>query len=107
MLVFVITGVINVFTLMIPVVLILVSLAFVSPGTTAGAMSPFGTMAGAASSLLGFIQFAAAALATAIIGILNDGTPFPMALIICICTVCALMSYLILVRRLPNNLARA
>ena len=107
MLVFVVTGVINVFTLMVPVVLILVSLAFVSPGTTAGAMSPFGTMAGAASSLLGFIQFAAAALATAIIGILNDGTPFPMALIICICTVCALISYLILVRRLPNNLARA
>lgn len=102
MLVFVMTGMINVYTLMGPVVLILVSLAFVSPGTTAGAMSPFGEMAGAASSLLGFIQFAAAATATALIGVLNDGTPFPMALMICICCVCALVSYLMFVRRLST-----
>lgn len=102
MLVFVMTGMINVYTLMGPVVLILVSLAFVSPGTTAGAMSPFGEMAGAASSLLGFIQFAAAATATAIIGVLNDGTPFPMALMVCICAVCALISYLAFVRRLST-----
>ena len=107
MLVFVMTGMINVFTLMGPVVVILVSLAFVSPGTTAGAMSPFGAMAGAASSLLGFIQFAAAATATALIGILNDGTPFPMALIICICGVCALVSYLVFVRRLSTAVVSA
>lgn len=100
MLVFVLSGNITVYTLMGPVVLILTALAFISPGTTAGAMSPFGAMAGAASSLLGFIQFVAAASATALIGVLNDGTPFPMALIICICTVCALITYLALVRRL-------
>jgi DHA1 family bicyclomycin/chloramphenicol resistance-like MFS transporter len=81
-----------------PVVLLLVSLAFITPGTTAGAMSPFADMAGAASSLLGFIQFLAAALATALIGLLNDGTPIPMAVGICICTMCALTAYLFLVR---------
>lgn len=103
MLAFVMSGIINVYTLMGPVVLVLTSLAFISPGTTAGAMSPFAQMAGAASSLLGFIQFLAAAAATALIGLMNDGTPFPMAVIICICTVCALIAYLTLVRRLARQ----
>ncbi|MGZ0247008.1 MAG: multidrug effflux MFS transporter, partial [Alphaproteobacteria bacterium] len=103
MLVFVTSGIINIYTLMGPVVLILTSLAFISPGTTAGAMSPFAHMAGAASSLLGFIQFVAAATATAVIGVLNDGTPYPMAAVICICTVCALIAYLTLVRRLAHQ----
>ncbi len=105
MLVFVLSGNINVYTLMGPVVLVLTSLAFITPGTTAGAMSPFAHMAGAASSLLGFIQFLAAALATALIGLLNDGTPVPMAVIICVCTVCAAIAYVVLVRPLsrPGN----
>jgi DHA1 family bicyclomycin/chloramphenicol resistance-like MFS transporter len=107
MLVFVTSGIINVYTLMGPVVLILTSLAFISPGTTAGAMSPFAHMAGAASSLLGFIQFVAAATSTAVIGVLNDGTPDPMAAVICICTVCALIAYLTLVRRLAHQATAA
>jgi DHA1 family bicyclomycin/chloramphenicol resistance-like MFS transporter len=102
MLVFVLSGNINVYTLMGPVVLMLTSFAFITPGTTAGAMSPFAGMAGAASSLLGFVQFLAAAAATAVIGLLNDGTPFPMAATICVCTVCSLISYLVFVRRLPT-----
>lgn len=102
MLVFVTSGMINVYTLMGPVVLVLTSLAFISPGTTAGAMSPFAHMAGAASSLLGFIQFVAAATTTALIGLFNDGTPYPMAVTICVCTVCAMIAYLTLVRRLAH-----
>lgn len=107
MLLLVISGNINVFTLMGPVVLVLTALAFITPGTTAGAMSPFATMAGAASSLLGFIQFLAAALATAVIGVLNDGTPVPMAAVICLCTVGALVSYATLVRPLSREAAAA
>lgn len=103
MLAFVLSGIINVYTLMGPVVLILTSLAFIFPGTTAGAMSPFAHMAGAASSLLGFIQFLAAAIATAMIGLLNDGTPLPMAAAVCICTICAAISYLALIRPLHRT----
>ena len=102
MLTFVTLGIINVYTLMGPVVLVLTSLAFITPGTTAGAMSPFAHMAGAASSLLGFIQFVAAATSAALIGVLNDGTPYPMAATICVCTICALIAYLTLVRRLSR-----
>ena len=103
MLGFVLSGIINVYTLMAPMVLVLTSLAFIVPGTTAGAMSPFAHMAGAASSLLGFIQFLAAAIATAMIGLLNDGTPLPMAAAICVCTIGAAIAYLALIRPLRRN----
>ena len=100
MLAFVLSGNITVYTLMGPVVLVLVSLSFIVPGTTAGAMSPFAHMAGAASSLLGFLQFLIAAAATTVVGIMNDGTPLPMAVTICTCTVAALFFYVVLVRLL-------
>ena len=86
----VLAGFVNVYTLTAPIVLLLVSLAFVIPGTTAGAVSPFPQMAGAASSLLGFVQFMAAAVATAAVGVLDDGTPVPMTGAICFCAVGAL-----------------
>lgn len=107
MLSFVLSGNITVYTLMGPVVLVLTSLAFIIPGTTAGAMSPFAQMAGAASSMLGFIQFLAAAVATALIGVLNDGTPLPMAVALFVCTLGAAMSYLVLIRPLNRAAAAA
>lgn len=106
MIVFVLTDNITVYTLMGPVVLLLVSLSFITPGTTAGAMSPFPHISGAASSLLGFVQFLVAAAATAAIGLLNDGTPFPMAVMICACTVLTLITYRVFVypiRRLERT----
>ena len=103
MLAFVLLGKVTVYTLMGPVVLLLVSLAFIVPGTTAGAMSPFTQIAGAASSLLGFVQFLAAATATTVIGLMNDGTPLPMAIVICTCTFLTLILYLVLVRPLRHS----
>lgn len=105
MLGFVVSGNINLYTLMGPVILVLTSLAFIIPGTTAGAMSPFAEMAGAASSLLGFIQFLAAAVATTMIGVMNDGTPLPMATTVFACTVGAAISYVFLIR--PHRPAAA
>lgn len=105
MLGFVVSGNINVYTLMGPVVLVFTSQAFIIPGTTAGAMSPFAEMAGAASSLLGFIQFFAASVATTMIGLLNDGTPQPMVVAVFVCTICAALTYLFLIRPLRPNAA--
>jgi len=107
MLSFVLSGNISIYTLMGPVVLVLTSLAFIIPGTTAGAMSPFAQMAGAASSMLGFIQFLAAAVTTALIGVLNDGTPLPMAVAVFVCTLGAAISYLVLIRPLNRSAAAA
>ncbi len=100
LLLFVLCGQINVYTLMGPIVVILVALAFVVPSTTAGAMSPFAKIAGAASSLLGFIQFLAAAGGMFLIAVLNDGTPLPMAGVIFVCAVGAFVSYFSFIRTL-------
>ena len=103
MLALVLIGTITIYSLIGPVMLVLVALSLITPGTTAGAMSPFPHMAGATSSLLGFIQFLAGAAATAAVGALNDGTPLPMAAVICACTVGALISWWVLVRPLVRR----
>ena len=68
------------------------------PSTTAGAMSPFSSIAGAASSLLGLIQFLAAAAGMFLIAVLNDGTPLPMAVVIFVCALGAFLSYFSFIR---------
>ncbi|MFC3607260.1 multidrug effflux MFS transporter [Stutzerimonas tarimensis] len=65
----------------------------------AGALMPFPHMAGTASALLGFLQMGAAALSTALLGYLYDGTARPMALAIALCGVGTLTAYLLLVGR--------
>ena len=100
LLIFVLCGQINVYTLIGPIIVRLVALAFVVPSTTAGAMSPFAKIAGAASSLLGFIQFFAAAAGMFLIAVLNDGTPLPMAGVIFVCAVGACLSYFSFIRTL-------
>src|SRR6185295_11640535 len=55
------------------------------PNASAGAMAPFPEKAGSASALLGSVQFAIAAAASAAVGILHDGTAVPMAAVITVC----------------------
>ena len=63
------------------------------PNASAGAMAPFPEKAGSASALLGSVQFAIAALASAAVGILHDGTAVPMAAVITVCGLLAFGSY--------------
>ena len=55
------------------------------PSATAGAMSPFPEMAGRSSSLIGLIHFSAGASASLLMGLLADGTHFPLVTAITIC----------------------
>ena len=103
MVLFVVSGLANVYTLTGPVTLVLVAHAFINPAIATGAISPFAHAAGTASSLLGFIQFLAAAAMTAIVGMLDDGTPLPMAAGICMSSFGVLAVYLFLVRPLPRR----
>ncbi len=57
----------------------------VSPNASALAMDGHGERAGLASALLGSAGFAAPALASATVGLLNDGTAVPMALVMTAC----------------------
>jgi DHA1 family bicyclomycin/chloramphenicol resistance-like MFS transporter len=70
------------------------------PAATAAALSPFPGAAGAASSLIGTLQFALGAAVSSALGAAFDGTAGPMALVIALGGSGALLSERFLVRRI-------
>ena len=68
----------------LPVMLSLLSLGFIIPNTTVGALSRHAAQAGSASALMGTLQFGLAACSGLLVGFLTDGTPRPMAAILCL-----------------------
>jgi len=63
------------------------------PNASAGAMAPFPEKAGSASALLGSVQFAIAAIASAAVGVFHNGTAVPMAAVVGTCGLLAFVSY--------------
>lgn len=63
----------------VPMFVFMVALMMTMPGATAAALRPFPDIAGSASSLLFFVQFAVASTAALIVGLTFDGTARPMA----------------------------
>ena len=51
---------------------------FIFPNTSALALSPFKTLAGSASALLGCIQMGVGALSSGLVSYFHNGTPYPM-----------------------------
>jgi len=60
-------------------------LGLIASNTTAAALEGQGQRAGLGSALLGAVQFASAAIASAMVGVLADGTARPMALVMTTC----------------------
>lgn len=75
--------------LLIPLFAGLASLGSIIPNATACAMAQQGKQAGLASALMGSLQFCVAAVASAAVGWLHNGTAVPMALVICVCALLA------------------
>ncbi len=75
--------------LLIPLFAGLASLGSIIPNATACAMAQQGKQAGLASALMGSLQFCVAAVASAAVGWLHNGTAVPMALVISICALLA------------------
>lgn len=90
----------TVWALIIPMFGYIAALSFILPQATAGALSPFGHMAGSAMSNLGFIQTCIAATIAGISGLLFDGTQMPMVTIIAVMGIGSLASYYGLIRPL-------
>ena len=65
--------------IVLPIMAAMGSMGFVMPNAAVGALSRHAAQAGTASALMGTIQFALAALAGVMVGLLTDGTPRPMA----------------------------
>jgi MFS transporter, DHA1 family, multidrug resistance protein len=66
-------------SLVLPVAVYLAGLGMVLPQSIAGAMTPFPDRAGAASSLLGFVQQSVAAIFGAIVGLMLGKSAWPLA----------------------------
>ena len=71
----------------------------------AGALGVYPRSAGTASGLSGFLQMAIAALFAQLVGMLQDGTPYPMAAFMLASVVLAFLSFLIAYRanRIPAS----
>jgi DHA1 family bicyclomycin/chloramphenicol resistance-like MFS transporter len=65
------------------------SLGFIAPNSSASALATHGQRAGAASALMGALQFGLATLAGVAISHLHDGTARPLALLLAACGVSA------------------
>ncbi|OGT65305.1 MAG: hypothetical protein A3J38_10620 [Gammaproteobacteria bacterium RIFCSPHIGHO2_12_FULL_45_9] len=68
----------NVYTLLGPLVLCMVSAGVMVPVSSAGALTPFPQLAGAAAALLGLFMFGVSAIMTAVGSHLTEVTPAPL-----------------------------
>jgi len=84
-------------------VLFMMAVGIVMPQAMAGALAPFPTIAGTASSLLGFTQSLIAASAGLLVGHYHSGTPTTMALSIAAMGVLSLLSFVVLVKPEATN----
>ncbi len=67
------------------------TVGLILPNATAAVMAPFPDRAGAASALLGMLQFSIGAGTGALVGIFHDGTPRPMAFTIAGCATLSIL----------------
>ncbi|MBR9868080.1 MAG: Bcr/CflA family multidrug efflux MFS transporter [Oceanospirillales bacterium] len=79
-------------------VVYMVGVGMVMPQAMAGALAPFATIAGTASSLLGFIQSISAASVGMLVGHYHSGTPTTMAVSIATMAMLSLLSFVLLVK---------
>jgi DHA1 family bicyclomycin/chloramphenicol resistance-like MFS transporter len=71
-------GLLNLYVIVLPYFLAAIGYSIVMAPAMAGAVNRFPQLAGTASSLMGTMQMGCAALSTAIVTALSDGTQFPM-----------------------------
>ena len=82
----------------IPLFFVVGSLGFVGANAQAGAMEPFPKLAATTASMLGFSRMILGAAMGAVLGLLHDGTPQPMGLLIGGLSVLSLLSCCLLIQ---------
>jgi DHA1 family bicyclomycin/chloramphenicol resistance-like MFS transporter len=87
------TGMGGLIGLIIPIFLCISSIALVGANAVALALAPYKKSAGTASAMLGTIQLAMGAGSGTLIGVLHTGTAMPMAGIIGLCAVGAIVTF--------------
>ena len=92
-------------SLVVPMAVYLAGMGMVLPQSLAGAMTPFPERAGAASSLLGFIQQSVAAVCGAIVGVLLGQSAWPLAASVAVAG-CATLALWIATRGVRHRLSQ-
>lgn len=85
--------------LCVPLFLFVSMISVIMPNASVGALADYPHMAGAASALMGTMQFGLGAVAGIVVGLLHDGTARPMTLVMAGCAVVTLVCFVGLVRR--------
>lgn len=80
----------NFWPILLSLTLALSALGLLTPNAMVGAMATHGRIAGSASALMGCLQFTLAALASALVATLHDGTAVPMLGVIFGCALLSL-----------------
>ena len=79
--------------LMIPIALYIACIGFTGPNSNAVALSYFPNSAGSANALAGALRFTIAAIASALVGYLHDGTAMPMATVMAGCGLLSVVAF--------------
>jgi DHA1 family bicyclomycin/chloramphenicol resistance-like MFS transporter len=79
--------------IIVPLFIYISCIGFILPNSTALAMAPFSTNAGAASALLGSTQFTIAAITSTVLGMLHSQSAIPMTAMIAGCGVVSVGLY--------------
>ena len=96
-------GVQHVVALVVPMMIYMFCFAQAGPQAVAGALTPFPRAAGSASSLLGFFQSLTGAMVGMGVAVSFDGTPKALASFVGLMGVAALLAYLRVVSRIPDE----
>jgi DHA1 family bicyclomycin/chloramphenicol resistance-like MFS transporter len=81
------TGIFNLYGFIVTILLFLSCQGFTFPNSAAMAMAPFTTIAGSASALMGSMQMAFGAIASALVGVFFNGTAQPLIVIMVTCSI--------------------
>lgn len=95
MLIFALTGTINLNVLIGLLFCYLLFQGFIFPNASAMALAPFKAKAGSASALLGCLQMGLGAISSGLVSLFHDKTQVPMLIVMCICACASLAIHLL------------
>ena len=87
---FLFAGIVTPLTIFLPGILAISAQGIALPNAQAGAINVAGSLAGTAAGIGVFIQLLGAGISIQIYGIVADGSPFPMAVVVLVCALLAL-----------------
>ncbi|MDO9181178.1 MAG: multidrug effflux MFS transporter [Bacteriovorax sp.] len=93
----------SIYALLIPLFLFMTSMGFIFPNSAALALANQGHRAGMASALLGTLQWSIAFFSSFFVSYFNNGTPIPMAGVIFVSTILAIICLLPIMKAKHEN----